>query len=89
MLIINFIMIRNFLRVLRRPADRESFFLAVGGFSIYVSLFINGMLKVTFGGTPDSSFTVFLALFVVSIGLQKCNERRRSGVVALFPKLRI
>jgi O-antigen ligase len=68
--ILNYIMIRNFVRVLKRPADRESFFLAVGGFSIYVSLFINGMLKVTFGGSPDSSFTVFLALFVVSIGLQ-------------------
>lgn len=68
--ILNCIMVRNFVRVLRRPADRESFFLAVGGFSIYVSLFINGMLKVTFGGTPDSSFTVFLALIVVSIGLQ-------------------
>ena len=70
-LVMNFIIVRNFVRVLRCPADRESFFLAVGGFSIYVSLFINGMLKVTFGGTPDSSFTVFLALFVVSIGLQK------------------
>jgi hypothetical protein len=59
----------------RNPADQETFYLAAGAFSIYVCLFINGMLKVTFGGSPDGAFTMFLALFVVSVALQKTVQR--------------
>jgi O-antigen ligase len=74
-LIMNIVIVRNLVRVVRNPADQETFYLAAGAFSIYVCLFINGMLKVTFGGTPDSAFTTFLALFVVSVALQKSAQR--------------
>ena len=70
----NIVIVRNLVRVVRNPADQETFYLAAGAFSIYVCLFINGMLKVTFGGTPDSAFTTFLALFVVSVALQKWHR---------------
>jgi O-antigen ligase len=73
-LIMNFIIARNLLRVIRHPASREAYFLGVGGFAIYVCLFINGMLKVTFGGSADICFTMFLALFVISMGLQKVAQ---------------
>jgi len=73
-LIMNFIIIRNLLRVIRHPASREAYFLGVGGFAIYVCLFINGMLKVTFGGSPDICFTMFLALLVVSVKLLEMSQ---------------
>ncbi len=73
--IMNIIIIRNLLVALKNQADRQAFFLAVGGFSIYVSLLINGMFKVSFGGTPDNSFIMFLALFVISIKLQEMARR--------------
>jgi O-antigen ligase len=73
-LIMNFIIVRNLLRVIRHPANREAYFLGVGGFAIYISLFINGMLKVTFGGAPDICFTMFLALIVISIKLRETNQ---------------
>jgi O-antigen ligase len=73
--IMNIIIIRNLLRALKNQADRQAFFLAVGGFSIYVSLLINGMFKVSFGGTPDNSFIMFLALFVLSMKLQEMAQR--------------
>jgi exopolysaccharide production protein ExoQ len=74
-LIMNIIIVSNLLSVVRNPADQETFYLAAGAFSIYVCLFINGMLKVTFGGSPDGAFTMFLALFVVSVALQKTVQR--------------
>jgi O-antigen ligase len=74
-LIMNFIIARNLLLVIRHPASRQAYFLGVGGFAIYVSLFINGMLKVTFGGSPDICFTMFLALVVISIKLRETADR--------------
>jgi O-antigen ligase len=74
-LIMNFIIARNLLLIIRHPASREAYFLGVGGFAIYVSLFINGMLKVTFGGSPDICFTMFLALVVISIKLRETADR--------------
>jgi O-antigen ligase len=74
-LIMNLIIVRNLLRVVKNPVDREAFFLAVGGFAIYVSLLVSGMFKVTFGGMPDSCFMMFLALFVVSMKLAKTAPR--------------
>jgi O-antigen ligase len=73
-LIMNFIIARSFLQVIRHPASREAYFLGVGGFAIYICLFINGMLKVTFGGAPDICFTMFLGLIVVSIKLREMNQ---------------
>jgi O-antigen ligase len=76
-LIMNFVIVRNLLQVIRRPASREVYFLGVGGFAIYVCLFINGMFKVTFGGSPDVCFTMFLALVVISIKLREMAQSER------------
>ena len=70
-LMMNFIIVRNLYAIVKNPRDGEAFYLASGGFAIYACLFVNGMFKVIFGGTPDSCFTLFLALFVVSVKLQK------------------
>jgi O-antigen ligase len=77
-LIMNFIIVRNLLRAVKYPVDKNFFFLAVGGFAIYISLLISGMFKVTFGGAPDSCFMMFLALFVVSVKLQQMTENAPS-----------
>jgi hypothetical protein len=73
-LIMNFVIVRNLLRVIKHPASRDAYFLAVGGFAIYVCLFLNGMFKVTFGGSPDISFTMFLALIVASMKLREMSR---------------
>lgn len=78
-LIMNFIIVRNFLRVVKTPTHRKVFLLAVGGFAIYSSLLLNGMFKVTFGGMPDSCFIMFLALFVFSVKLQEAALSAPSG----------
>jgi O-antigen ligase len=67
--IMNFLIIQNLGRVIKRRTDRESYYLAVGAFAIYLDMFINGLFKVTFGGSPDSSFMMFLALIMISIKL--------------------
>jgi O-antigen ligase len=73
-LVMNFFIIRNLSHVIKRRSDRESYYLAVGAFAIYLNIFINGMFKVTFGGSPDSSFMMFLALVMISIKLAQDPE---------------
>ncbi|MGB8802817.1 MAG: O-antigen ligase family protein [Candidatus Acidiferrales bacterium] len=73
-LIMNFIIIRNLLRVIRRPANRAAYYLGIGGFAIYIDLFICGMFNPTFGGEPDICFTMFLALLVASVKLREMTQ---------------
>jgi hypothetical protein len=40
---------------------------------------------VTFGGSPDSAFTAFLAMFVVSVALQKMVQRAPAPISRAVP----
>jgi O-antigen ligase len=67
--VMNFIIIRNLRHAVKGHFGRESYFLAVGAFAIYLDMIINGLFVVNFGGLPTSSFMMFLALVVVSTKL--------------------
>lgn len=68
-LIMNFLIIRNLRHAIKGRFERESYYLAVGAFAIYLDIFISGMFVVNFGGVAASSFMMFLALVVISTKL--------------------
>jgi exopolysaccharide production protein ExoQ len=65
--ILNFVIARNLIRVLRRTAPTDAIYrVAAGCLALYVHLFINGMANASFGGKIRPPFMLFLALVLVS-----------------------
>ena len=73
-LMILFVIARNLYRVMRSTESGEVRYLAVGGMAALVNLFINGMLNSTFGGRPDASYMMLIALVVISTHLLRMSQ---------------
>jgi hypothetical protein len=71
---IMFVIVRNLMRTIKLAATPELRYMAVGCFAAFVNLFITGMFNATFGGRPDSSYMVLIALVVVSMRLRQMSE---------------
>ncbi len=65
-LLMNVIVLRNLIQIMREKRTREGYLLAVGLLAIYIDLLIDGSFRVTFGGRPYGFFMLFLALVVLS-----------------------
>jgi len=73
-LAINYVIARNLWRAVHITQSRELRYLAVGGFAAYVNLVINGMFNATFGGRPDCSYLMLIAMVVLSIHLLRLAQ---------------
>jgi O-antigen ligase len=78
-LMILFVIARNLYRVIHGSAPEEVRYLAVGGMAALVNLFINGMFNSTFGGRPDASYMMLIALVVISSHLLQMSKNVRES----------
>jgi hypothetical protein len=68
---IHLVIVRNLWRALRSPPNRNARLLAIGCWTIYVNLLINGLFNATFGGAIRPPFELLLGLVVVSEVLRR------------------
>jgi O-antigen ligase len=73
-LMVNFVIVRNLWRTVRIAATPELRYLAVGAMAAYMNLLINAMCNATFGGRPDCSYLMLIAMVVISIQLLKISQ---------------
>ena len=74
LLMVLFVMGRNLWRTIEKSASPELRFLAVGCFASLINLFINGMFNATFGGRPDASYMILIALVIISTQLWRLSQ---------------
>ncbi len=72
--IINFVIVRNLWRTIRHSVSSEPRYLAVGALAAYVNLLINAMFNATFGGRPDASYLMLIAMVVISTQLLRMSR---------------
>ncbi len=73
-LMINYVIVRNLWRTVRASASPELRYLAVGAMAAYINLLINAMFNATFGGRPDCSYLMLIAMVVISIQLSRLSQ---------------
>jgi len=73
-LMVQFVIVRNLWRTIRAAPTPEIRYIAVGCLAAFVNLFINGMFNATFGGRPDASYMILIALVVVSMRLVQMSK---------------
>jgi O-antigen ligase len=73
-LMINYVIVRNLWRTVRASASPELRYLAVGAMAAYINLLINAMFNATFGGRPDCSYLMLIAMVVISIQLVRLSQ---------------
>jgi O-antigen ligase len=73
-LMVNYVIVRNLWRTVRIAATPEIRYLAVGAMAAYINLLINAMCNATFGGRPDCSYLMLIAMVVISIQLLKISQ---------------
>ncbi len=73
-LMVNYVIVRNIWRTVRIAATPEIRYLAVGAMAAYINLLINAMCNATFGGRPDCSYLMLIAMVVISIQLLKISQ---------------
>jgi O-antigen ligase len=94
-IIINYVILRNLLRVLRRiPATDFIHQIAAGCLALYASFLLNGFFNASFGGRARPPFMALLALVIVGEKLaefaaQGCGGEpaRTPGHAQLIPQL--
>jgi hypothetical protein len=65
-LIINYVIVRNLWRAVRDTQLPEIRYLAVGAMAAFINLVINAMCNATFGGRPDASYLMLIAMVIIS-----------------------
>lgn len=66
-LVINFVIARNLIQVLRRaPSTGAIYRLGAGCLALYAHLFLNGLFNASFGGRVRPPFILLLSLVLVS-----------------------
>lgn len=73
-LMINYVIVRNLWRTVRASASPELRYLAVGAMAAYINLLINAMFNATFGGRPDCSYLMLIAMVVISSQLLRLSH---------------
>jgi O-antigen ligase len=73
-LMINFVIVRNLWRTIRHSISPELRYLAVGCLAAYANLLINAMCNATFGGRPDASYLMLVAMVVISTQLLRMSR---------------
>jgi len=73
-LMINYVIVRNLWRTVRVAASPELRYLAVGAMAAYINLLINAMFNATFGGRPDCSYLMLIAMVVISSQLLRMSQ---------------
>jgi O-antigen ligase len=66
---INFVIVRNLWRTIRHSVSSELRYVAVGAMAAYINLLINAMFNATFGGRPDASYLMLIAMVAISTQL--------------------
>ena len=96
-LMINYVIVRNLWRTVRDAASPEIRYLAVGAMAAFINLLINAMCNATFGGRPDASYLMLIAMVVISTQLlrmsklpfparaAKAEERPDSRIISPLP----
>jgi exopolysaccharide production protein ExoQ len=74
MLMINFVIVRNLWRTVRDAASPEIRYLAIGGMAAFINLIINAMFNATFGGRPDASYLMLIAMVVISSQILRLSQ---------------
>jgi exopolysaccharide production protein ExoQ len=73
-LMINYVIVRNLWRTVRASVSPELRYLAVGTMAAYINLLINAMFNATFGGRPDCSYLMLIAMVVISSQLLRLAQ---------------
>lgn len=60
------LLVRNLFRLMQRPANDEIKLFSSGCLVLYLYLFVNGIVEVTFGGKASAFFMLFLALLFLT-----------------------
>jgi O-antigen ligase len=68
--IMNFLIVGNLVRVIKRPPTLRVRYYAAGALALYIHLLLWGIVSVTFGGAPDDRFMTFFAVLVISMFLR-------------------
>ena len=74
LLLILFVIARNLFRTIRNSVSPSQRYLAIGCITAFVNLFVNGMFNASFGGRPDASYMMLIALVVISSQLLRISE---------------
>lgn len=74
LLMVLFVIARNVQKTIQLSASNEFRYLAIGCLTALVNLFINGMFNASFGGRPDASYMMLIALVVISSQLLRMSE---------------
>lgn len=73
-LAINFVIVRNLWRTVRSSVSPEVRYLGAGTLAAYINLLINAMFNATFGGRPDASYLMLIALVLISSQLLRMSK---------------
>jgi hypothetical protein len=71
---VNYVIVRNLWRTVRVSVSPELRYLAVGAMAAYINLLINAMCNATFGGRPDCSYLMLIAMVVISSQLLRMSQ---------------
>ncbi len=74
--IMNFLIVSNLLRALKRPPTLHVRYYVAAAFALYIHLFLWGLVSVTFGGAPDDRFMTFFAVLVISMFLRGQADKK-------------
>jgi hypothetical protein len=86
-LMILFVIVRNLWRTMNISASKELHYLAIGCLAAFANLFINGMFNATFGGRPDASYMILIALVVISTQLYRLAQEESARQPVFSPAL--
>jgi hypothetical protein len=74
MLMVNYVIVRNLWRAVRDTESPEVRYLAVGAMAAFINLVINAMCNATFGGRPDASYLMLIAMVIISTQLLRMSQ---------------
>jgi O-antigen ligase len=86
-LMVLFVIVRNLWRTMNISASKELHYLAIGCLAAFANLFINGMFNATFGGRPDASYMILIALVVISTQLYRLAQEESARQPVFSPAL--
>lgn len=69
LLIVLFVITWNLWKAIHQSHSAEIRYIAIGCMASLINLFVNGMFNATFGGRPDASYMILIALMVLSTQL--------------------
>ncbi len=80
---------RNLRKTIRASASAEVRYLAIGCLTVLVNLFMNGMFNASFGGRPDASYMMLIALVVISTHLLRISQNTSPQRIAFSATVQV